>query len=203
MVCVPLPCREYGVIYADPPWSFRTWSDRGKGRSAENHYAVMSDSEIRNLPVADIAAPSCALFLWTTGPKLFDAKGVIEAWGFNYKTIAFTWVKLTQAGRPAFGCGYWTRANAEMCLLATRGSPKRLHADVPQVVLAPRREHSRKPDEVAARIERLVAGPYIELFARQLRPGWDGWGDHLPASAIAKAPSREFSVVALGSPPEA
>ena len=170
--------QHYGVILADPPWTFATYSRKGKGRSAEAHYDCMSLADIKALPVGDWAAADCALFLWITDPSLPQALEVIEAWGFVYKTVAFTWAKTTKdgAGFP-IGCGYWTRANPEQCLLATRGRPQRLSRAVPQLILAPRREHSRKPDEVYERIEVLVAGPYLELFARDQRIGWDSWGN--------------------------
>jgi N6-adenosine-specific RNA methylase IME4 len=169
--------KRFGVIYADPPWSFDVWSGVGKDRSAENHYPTMSQSEIEALPVGSLAADDCALFLWCVMPQLPEALRVIESWGFSYKTCAFVWVKRTRDEEKfATGMGYWTRANAELCLLATRGSPQRLNADVHQVVDSPRLEHSEKPEEVAARIQRLVPGPYIELFARKNRDGWAAWG---------------------------
>ena len=176
MILSPPP-KHYKVIYADPPWTFATYSRKGKGRSAEAHYDCMSLADIKALPVADWAAPDCALFLWATDPSLPQALGVIEAWGFAYKTVAFTWAKTTKdgAGFP-IGCGYWTRANPKQCLLATRGRPQRLSRAVPQLIVAPRREHSRKPDEVYKRIEALVPGPYLELFARAPREGWQPWG---------------------------
>jgi N6-adenosine-specific RNA methylase IME4 len=172
--------QHYGVILADPPWTFATYSRKGKGRSAEAHYDCMSLADIKALPVADWAAPDCALFLWVSDPSLPHAIEVIEAWGFVYKTVAFTWAKTTKdgAGFP-IGCGYWTRANPEQCLLATRGRPQRLSRAVPQLIVAPRREHSRKPDEIYERIEALVAGPYLELFARAQRTGWDSWGNEV------------------------
>lgn len=172
-----LPEGKYAVIYADPPWTFQVWSGEGKDRAAENHYPTMTQAEIEALPIADLAADDCALFLWAVWPQLPEALAVIKAWGFEYKTCAFVWAKSTKDGeRFATGMGYWTRANSEVCLLATRGSPKRLNADVHQIV-SPRTEHSRKPDEVAERIERLVNGPYIELFARRPREGWHVWGN--------------------------
>jgi N6-adenosine-specific RNA methylase IME4 len=173
----------YGALLVDPPWRFRTWDKREavEARTTKTtHYRTMRIEEIRALPIADIAARDCALFLWITWPNLLDALSVIEAWGFKYKTCAFGWFKTTKDGsRPAMGQGFWTRANSEPCLLATRGKPKRLHADVPQAIIEPRREHSRKPDCVHERIERLVAGPYCELFATARRPGWDCIGDQL------------------------
>ena len=143
----------------------------------------MKQSEIEGLPVADMAADNCALFMWAVMPQLPEALKVIKAWGFEYKTCAFVWVKTTKDGdRFATGMGYWTRANAELCLFATKGSPKRLNADVKQVISSPRMEHSRKPDEAIERIERLLDGPYLELFCRRPRDGWVGWGNQLKAA---------------------
>jgi len=169
----------YGAIYADPPWTFQTWSKRGRGRAAERHYKSTSNlDKIKTMPIEKLAADDCALFLWATWPNLDDAREVITAWGFTYKTCAFLWVKETKRGNGLhFGLGYWTRANSEPCLLATRGKPKRLHADVAQIIMEPVREHSRKPDCARQRIERLVAGPYVELFARSQCPNWDYWGN--------------------------
>jgi N6-adenosine-specific RNA methylase IME4 len=113
---------------------------------------------------------------------LDDAFMVMDAWGFVYKTCAFAWFKgnalplFPDDMRDQMGCGYWTRANSEVCLLGTRGRPKRVNADVRQAILEPRREHSRKPDCIYERIERLVEGPYLELFARSRRRGWDAFG---------------------------
>ena len=171
---------HYRVIYADPPWSFATYSRKGKGRSAEAHYDCMGLDEIKVTPVADWAAGDCALFLWATDPLLPRALEVIAAWGFIYKTVAFTWVKTTKDGTGfPIGCGFWTRANPELCLLATRGRPQRISRSVRQLILAPRRAHSRKPDEVYERIESLVPGPYLELFARRRRLGWESWGQEV------------------------
>lgn len=171
----------YAAILADPPWQFQTWSDLGKGRAPERHYrsGAMSTTEIMAMPVRDLAAADCVLFLWVTWPTIRLAFNVIDAWGFAYKTLAFDWIKTGRNGRPSFGLGYWTRSNSEPVLLATRGHPKRVHADVSQIILAERREHSRKPDCIHDRIERLVDGPYLELFARGRRAGWDAWGDEV------------------------
>ncbi|MFQ5774010.1 MAG: MT-A70 family methyltransferase [Kiloniellaceae bacterium] len=135
-----------------------------------------------------LAAPDCALFLWASSPLLPQAFAVIEAWGFAYRTLAFCWAKTGRA-RAGFvaGKGYWTRAGAELCLLATRGAPVRLAADVDQLIAAPRGRHSEKPPQTHARIERLVAGPYLELFARRPRPGWDAWGDEADAFMESEA----------------
>ena len=176
---------HYRVIYADPPWTFSTYSRKGKGRSAEAHYDCMSLADIKALPVAEWAAADCVLLLWTTDPLLPTALDVLAAWGFTYKTVGFYWAKLNKSADPTIyrdasfftGLGFWTRANPEMCLLATRGHPHRRNANVRKLIVSPRREHSRKPDEAYGRIERLCEGPYLEMFARSSRPGWDRWGD--------------------------
>jgi N6-adenosine-specific RNA methylase IME4 len=170
-----------GVIYADPPWAFKVYSGKGKQRSAERHYDTASLDAIKALPVAPLAAANCALFLWGVWPELPGALDVIRAWGFTYKTAAFLWVKQNRNGKGDFtGLGFWTRANSEPCLLATKGSPLRLAQDVPQVIWQPVGEHSAKPAEAARRIERLLAGPYLDLFARRERPGWTTWGNEAP-----------------------
>lgn len=168
----------YNVIYADPPWKFKTHSDKGLGRSAEAWYDCMTVDEICALPIENLAAQDCVLLMWVTDPFLRESFRVIDAWGFTYKTVGFYWAKESLDGTSwPIGTGYWTRANPEQCLLATRGQPKRTNADVPKLIIAPRREHSRKPDEVYDRIERLCSGPYIELFARSRRDGWDCLGN--------------------------
>lgn len=180
--------KKFSVIYADPPWEFKVYSGKGKQRSAERHYDTMSLDFIRSLPVQELAADDCAIFLWAVMPELPGALDLLKDWGFKYKTAGFTWVKQNRSGNGIFtGMGYWTRANAELCLLATRGSPKRLAADVPQVIMSPVREHSRKPDEAVPRIERLLAGPYLELFAREQRPGWTTWGNEIERAEFVEA----------------
>lgn len=174
----------YGAILADPPWHYEVWAE-GSKRNASSKYDLMDSPDISLMPVSDLAAPDCVLFVWITWPKLYDSLDVIKAWGFEYKTCAFAWIKgnntqpdfFQEETKAQVGMGYWTRANSEVCLLATRGKPKRLNMDVRQAIIAPRREHSRKPDGIHERIERLVAGPYLELFARQKRAGWDCWGN--------------------------
>jgi N6-adenosine-specific RNA methylase IME4 len=141
----------------------------------------MSHEEIYALPVEALAAKDCTLFLWVVQTQLQQAFAVVRRWGFDLKSIAFAWVKGDESDdlHVPMGCGYWTRAGFEQCWIATRGHPSRLHADVRQVIVEPRREHSRKPDVTCERIERLVAGPYLELFARRERPGWTTWGDEV------------------------
>ena len=187
------PTGKYGAILADPPWPFVTWSHVGLAggpgdyqrpqRSRRAPYATQDHSTLEEMPVADLAAPDCVLFLWIVQTQIPQAVKLCEAWGFKLKSIAFYWIKGNET--PLFpgdivspiGTGYWTRAQGEQCWLATKGKPKRQAADVRQLIVAPRREHSRKPDEVHSRIERLVAGPYLELFARTPRKGWTVWGN--------------------------
>lgn len=175
--------KKFSVIYADPPWEFKVYSGKGKQRSAERHYDTKPLDAIKALPVDALAADDCALMLWAVCPELPGALEIIEAWGFKYKTVGFTWVKQNPSGDGLkWGMGYWTRANVELCLLATRGSPKRQAMDVHQVVMSPVGEHSRKPDEVQKRIERLLPGPYLELYGRRASPGWTVWGNQVSRS---------------------
>lgn len=176
---------NYGVIYADPPWRFKNFSKKGEGRNAVSHYDCMTFEELCKIPVNEWAARDCALFMWATDPMLPKALELIEAWGFEFKTVGFYWAKINKnADQNALsekdfftGLGYWTRANVEQCLLATKGRPKRRAKDVRRLIVDKRREHSRKPEAVYSRIERLMTGPYLELFSRETREGWDAWGD--------------------------
>ncbi len=167
-------CPPFGVIYADPPWKL------GGGKGAPP-YPMMATGDICALPVGDLAAPDCALLLWAVHSRLPDALAVVRAWGFEYKTVAFTWVKRTPLDTGYFlGRGYWTHSNAEVCLLATRGRPARAGTGVSSLVVSPRREHSRKPDGVRERIVRVFGDvPRAELFARQRVPGWSAWGNEV------------------------
>lgn len=173
--------KKYSIIYADPPWQYKTYSQKGQERSAESHYPTMELEAIQALPVAELAADDCVLFLWTTIPLLKDCFSVIQAWGFTYKTVAFVWIKKNRKSDSLFwGMGHWTRANAELCILATKGNPKRRSAGVHQVIMTPIEEHSKKPNETRNRIIALVGDlPRIELFARQKTAGWDVWGNEV------------------------
>ena len=114
--------KKYNIIYADPPWQYRVWSKKGQGRSAESHYPTMSNKELAQLPVSKICEKDCVLLLWVTAPCFEQGLELIKAWGFTYKTVAFTWVKQNKKNEDFFtGMGYYTRANAEFCLLATKG----------------------------------------------------------------------------------
>jgi len=177
---IPFPDKKYNIIYADPCWSYRDKALAGN-RGAGCKYQVQSKEWIDNLPVKTIAKDNCALFLWVTMPKLNECWELIDKWGFNYKTVAFTWVKKNKISNSFFwGMGRWTRANAELCLLATRGKPKRISAKVHSVVNTRIEEHSKKPQEVRNRIVQLMGDlPRIELFARQKTEGWDVWGNEV------------------------
>jgi N6-adenosine-specific RNA methylase IME4 len=185
--------KRFGVIYADPPWPWETWGgESGKIRSApDNHYGTSPLDEIAKLPVARLAADDCALLMWCTAPHITRGNHipVIEAWSFRLKssTFGFVWIKQTPSGKGLHtGMGYHTRANAEFCLLATKGSPLRLADDVHQVVFAPVGEHSAKPEEVRRRIERLFPGPYLELYGRKQAPGWTVWGNEVSAPKVVR-----------------
>lgn len=172
---------KYQIIYADPPWSFKVWSKKGMNRSAAKHYPTMAKKDIQNLPVKEISDKNCILFLWVTAPCLIEGLELIKFWGFEYKTVGFTWVKKNKRADSWFwGLGYWTRANAEFCLIATKGKPKRASASVHSVIDSPIKKHSQKPDIVRDKIVELVGDlPRIELFAREKIEGWDCWGNEV------------------------
>jgi len=177
----PFPSnRRYAVIYADPPWHFEVYNEEsGIEHAAANHYSTMSLDEIRALPIPSLASPDAALFMWTTVPHLRESFQVLDAWGFEYKTN-IVWVK------DKIGLGYFVRNQHELLLVATRGdmpSPSPANRP-PSVISAPRREHSRKPDEAYEIIERMYPElPKIELFARHARPGWAAWGNEVGTAA--------------------
>jgi N6-adenosine-specific RNA methylase IME4 len=181
------------VIFVDVPSRFAAYSSKGRQRSAERHYDTMSVAELTAMaPVIQaLTGKDCALLYWTSGPHNAEALEIIKAWGFDYKSWVFVWVKAKPSSGVLeledlsskdlhWGGGFNSRGNVEAVLLAKRGSPRRLAADVHQVIIAPAGEHSEKPDEAYARAERLYPGPYLELFARRPRAGWTTWGDELP-----------------------
>ena len=193
------PAAGFPVILADPPWLFENRSEKGEAKNPNQHYDCMPVEMICALPVEIRAAQDCALFMWATWPTIFQAGHVIEAWGFEYAGLAWEWIKWNpETKKYAFGPGYGTRKNLEPCLLATKGNPS-LRIDESffghhqaadgvhsvrdfffhnphNCIRSRRREHSRKPDEQYERIETMFEGPYLELFARRLRPGWTVWG---------------------------
>jgi N6-adenosine-specific RNA methylase IME4 len=171
--------QRFSVIYADPPWDVKTYSEKGQQKSAQKYYRTMTHDKIAALPIQTLAAKNCVLLMWVVSPMLPESLEVIKAWGFAYKTIGFNWVKQSSGGKGFTGLGFWTRAGSEICLLATRGQPKRMATDVMQVITAPVGKHSVKPEETRKRIERLVLGPYLELFARRAVVGWWTWGNEV------------------------
>tara|TARA_R110000824_G_C14826118_1_gene637315 strand:+ start:39 stop:563 length:525 start_codon:yes stop_codon:yes gene_type:complete len=172
-----LPDKKYSIIYADPPWKY--WSTGKKNQS--RHYNCLTIDEICTLPINKITDDDCILFIWVTYPILQKSFEVIERWGFKYSTCGFSWVKKNKKSTTWFwGLGSWTRSNNEICLLATKGKPKRVSKSVHQIVDDRIREHSRKPDCVRDRIVELCGDlPRIELFARNKTPGWDVWGNEV------------------------
>ena len=179
--------KKYNIIYADPPWAYKVWSKKGKGRSAESHYNTMTKEDIQNLNVQSITEKDAVLFLWVTYPCLEEGLELIKKWGFTYKTCAFSWVKTNKKNsNPFTGMGYYTRATNEICLLATKGKVlPRKSKSVKQVILSPIREHSRKPDEIRNRIVELFGDlPRVELFCRHPADGWDSIGNEVDGSDI-------------------
>jgi len=176
--------KKYDIIYADPPWSYR---DRRKGQGgAKDHYATMEINDICNLPIRKITAENAALFLWVTFPNLPEGLRVMTSWGFKYKTLGFSWIKTYEKSKtPVFGIGYYTKSNCEVCLLGIKGKMKPISNKISSVIISPRREHSRKPDEVRDKIIELFGDlPRIELFAREKTPGWDVWGNEVESDII-------------------
>jgi len=176
--------KKYQIIYADPPWNYenygKTEASKLCGRNVKRHYQTMTMDEIYDLPIDKIIDDNCVLFIWATFPKLPECLETIKRWGFTYKTLGFNWYKENQDRSLFFGMGYWTRSNTEICLLATKGHPKRISANVFQVIRYPRLNHSEKPPIIRDKIVELLGKlPRIELFARQKTEGWDVWGNEI------------------------
>lgn len=203
-----LPAEHYRCILADPPWHFKSNSRAKPGRNPLAHYDCLSLEDIAAFPVKQFAAPDSWLFFWITGP--FLARGahlpIFRAWGFEPSGMGFVWIKLNPKAPQmifmphdvATGPGFTTRKNAEFVVLGRRGQPQRLSKAIHEVILAPRRQHSRKPDEAHERIERFCEGPRLELFGRQQRPGWTVVGNQADKFAFQGGPQIE-----LGARPEA
>lgn len=172
----PLEPGAYDLIVADPPWRFRTWNETNQSKSASRHYDLMEMEEILALPVGDIAKRDCVLLLWATAPMLQQGIETLKAWGFAYKSM-MAWRKLTPNGKVRMGTGYWARTMHEPLLIATRGKPRKTSA-FPSLFDGIAREHSRKPEEFYALVDKHAPDTRrAELFARQSRPGFDTWGN--------------------------
>jgi len=166
----------FDAILADPPWEFQLWSGKGEGKSAQAKYECMATDEICALPVSHLASRNCLLMMWATFPMLPDAFRVMEAWHFRYVSGG-AWHKMSSTGnKTAFGTGYVLRSAAEVFLIGVTGQPDLQSRAVRNLIQAPVRSHSRKPDAAYELVEALVAGPKLELFSRQSRPGWESWG---------------------------
>lgn len=175
--------KKYNIIYADPPWKYNARNNKYTkfGGGAMGHYSTMSTKDICQLPIKEISDDNCALFLWTTFPRLQDGLLVMKEWGFDYKTVAFNWVKTNKKNdKPFFGVGYYTKSNSEVCLLGIKGKMKPISNKVSSIIISPKEEHSKKPNETREGIVKLFGDlPRIELFARQKTEGWDVWGNEV------------------------
>ena len=191
--------KKYQIVYADPAWSY---DDKSLNRGgALRHYETMSIDDIKALPINEITDKNCILFMWATFPKLQEGLDTIKAWGFEFKTCAFVWIKTnkrTNVAQSSFlpsdsfdsfmGMGRWTRSNAEICLLGVKGKPQRINAGVHQLIYAPIDKHSKKPNETRTKILQLCGDlPRVELFARQVPIGWDVWGNQVDNSISLSA----------------
>lgn len=184
-----LPRAHFRCVVSDPPWDFKSNSAAAPGRNARRHYKTMGLPEIEALPVADYVADDSALFLWITGPLLAIGAHlpIMKAWGFKPSGMAFVWIKLIPKATSLFmlqsdlamGGGFTTRKNAEFVLIGKRGRSVRQDAGVHEVIIEPRRQHSRKPEGFYERVERYTTGPRLELFGRTERAGWTVRGDEV------------------------
>jgi len=189
---IPFPNKKYQIIYADPPWSYYNDNTakpdcttvKGMRRPP---YKVLSSEDITNLPVRELAAENCILFIWTTDYHIEKCLRIINIWGFEYKTVGFSWAKKTKSGNPVCFMGAYTmKSGIELCFLATKG--KDIHKlvkkhNIRALVESQREKHSKKPDEVRKRIVELMGDlPRIELFAREKTPGWDVWGNEIKSN---------------------
>mgnify|MGYP001582366443 CR=1 FL=1 len=185
--------KKYQIIYADPPWDYggRKLNASTNGKELNDHYPTMKIEDICKLPVKDLADKNCLLFMWVVYPLLDKAFEVIKSWGFKYSTVAFEWLKMTPNGKNVCFMGAWTCGGGiELCLLAKRGTIKRISKNVRKMIINIRQEHSKKPDIVRQRIVELVGDlPRVELFGRDEKQdnlfgwdkfeGWDVWGNEV------------------------
>ena len=172
--------KKYNIIYADPPWQYKD-NKSNDPKLGGITYPTMSIEELCKLPVSNIADINCVLFMWVTMPLLPSTFEVIDAWGFNYKTCAFCWVKTTKSNKAIYsGLGNYVNGNAELCLLAKKGKLDRINKNVKQVLIEPLGVHSAKPKRVYNDIENLYGDlPRIELFSRCEHEGWDSFGNEV------------------------
>lgn len=194
---IPFPDKKYKIIYADPPWEYSSDpnSKRGIWGLAHQQYQTVSLDDLKKLPVKTISDDDCILFMWATFPNLQQGLDLVKAWGFEYKTVAFVWEKLSKTNNveKKYGLGWYTRSNCEIVLLGRKGKFDRQSASVQQIVKSTIDEHSAKPDEVRKRILELCGDlPRIELFARTRIHGWDTWGND---EKLNLKPLESYSIV--------
>lgn len=183
--------KKYNIIYADPAWSYRDYTSRevaeknlnkNSKKSVVMKYDVMKIQDLCSLPIKNISAENCILFMWVTMPKLNECFKLMDSWGLKYSTCGFTWIKKNKKNINTnfWGMGRWTRSNAELCLIGIKGKPQRVSKSIHSVIETPIEEHSKKPSIVRDRIVELCGNlPRIELFARQYADGWDCWGNEV------------------------
>ena len=170
--------KKYKIIYADPPWAYRNMGNIQATANAQ--YPTMQNEDICKLPVNEIADENSILFLWATFPKIQEALDVIRAWGFEYKTVGFVWIKKNKSGSNFFGVGWYTKSNAEVCLIGVKGKAPKISNSISQIIEKERGKHSKKPDIVRDKIVEFAGDiPRIELFARQKVDGWDCFGNEV------------------------
>lgn len=206
------PAERYGLIYMDPPWEFENYSEKGEDRNPNRWYDTMTLEQMKLLPIADLAAEDCMCSCWMTFPRLLDGLELLRHYGFRYVTVGQVWIKLNKLvglrsiidiARDIFmGPGYWTRANAEILVLASKGSPKRLSKSVRQVVLHPIGAHSEKPLVFRRNLEKLIdTDRRIELFCRrEPEEGWDVWGNQVGALEAGTIRKRMISTTVAPAP---
>lgn len=179
---------KYNIIYADPPWKYNSRNNITTrfGGGVFNKYSLMTMEEIKSLPISNLAEENCVLFLWCTFPYLDEQIKLFDYWGFRYRTLGFSWIKTnSKNGKPFFGVGYYAKSNCEICLMGMKGQLKPISNKVSSVIISPRREHSKKPDEVRNKIVELFGDlPRIELFAREKVEGWASWGNEIESDII-------------------
>jgi len=170
--------KKYQIIYADPPWAYRNMGNIQA--TANAHYPTMKQEDIESLPIGELAEDNAILFLWATFPKIQEALNTIKAWGFEYKTVGFTWVKKNKNGGNFFGVGWYTKSNAEVCLIGVKGKAPKISNKISSIIESVRGIHSAKPSIARDKIVEFCGEiPRIELFAREKTKGWDVWGNEV------------------------
>ena len=186
---------KYNIIYSDPPWKYNSRNNINTrfGGGVFNKYSLMTMEEIKSLPISNLAEENCVLFLWCTFPYLDEQIKLFDYWGFRYRTLGFSWIKTnSKNGKPFFGVGYYAKSNCEICLMGMKGQLKPISNKVSSVIISPRREHSKKPDEVRNKIVELFGDlPRIELFAREKVEGWASWGNEIESDVEIEGYSQK------------